>query len=173
MSRVAIIIVTHNSGTEIGRCLDALAATHSTRETETIVVDNASRDQTVAEVAARGVRFIANANNAGFAAAVNQGIRAGDAPLILVLNPDAHLVTACDALAALFTDPRTGAAGGMLIDVLGRPQTGFMARNLPTPAALIFEVLGINRLWPSNPVNWQYRCLGMDPMTPGPVEQPA
>src|SRR3954464_11836879 len=131
MSRVAIIIVTHNSGTEIGRCLDALAATHSTRETETIVVDNASRDQTVAEVVARGVRFMANANNAGFAAAVNQGIRATDAPLIPLLNPDAHLVRGLDALTAQFEDPRTGAAGGLLTSADGRPQTGFMARSLP------------------------------------------
>ena len=60
-----------------------------------------------------------------------------------------------------FETPETGAAGGMLVGADGKPQRGFMARNLPTPTTLIFEVLGINRLWPRNPVNWHYRCLGL------------
>jgi N-acetylglucosaminyl-diphospho-decaprenol L-rhamnosyltransferase len=173
MARVAIVVVTHNSAAEIRGCLDALAAADSVSEIDTIVVDNASDDGTVEKIAARGVRLIVNANNAGFAAAVNQGVRATDAPLILLLNPDAYLEHGLDALAAHFEDPGTGAAGGLLTDADGSPQTGFMARNLPSPAALIFEVLGINRLWPRNPVNWHYRCLGKDPVIPGLVEQPA
>jgi GT2 family glycosyltransferase len=124
-------------------------------------------------VAARGVRLIANTQNAGFAAAVNQGVRATSASLILLLNPDARLVGGLHVLAARFDDPATGAAGGLLLDESGQPQAGFMARNLPTPAALIFEVLGINRLWPRNAVNWHYRCKGLDPMTPALVDQPA
>jgi hypothetical protein len=173
MARVAVVIVTHNSAGEIGGCLDALSAAGSASEIQTIIVDNASVDGTMDEIAARGVRFIANPDNAGFAAAVNQGICATDAPLILLLNPDAHLKTGLDALTAQFDDPQTGAAGGLLTDADGWPQTGFMARNLPTPAALVFEVLGINRVWPRNPVNWHYRCLGNDPVIPGLVEQPA
>jgi GT2 family glycosyltransferase len=173
MPRVAAVIVTHNSEAEIGRCLDALAAATRPAEIQTIVVDNASGDRTRAEIEARGVRLIANPDNAGFAAAVNQGIRATDAPLILLLNPDACLETGLDALTAHFADPQTGAAGGMLTGPDGLPQTGFMARNLPTPTALIFEVLGINAVWPGNPVNWHYRCLGNDPVTLGLVEQPA
>ena len=35
---------------------------------EIVVVDNASHDGTIAEVARRGVRFIANPENRGFAA---------------------------------------------------------------------------------------------------------
>ena len=173
MARVAVVIVTHNSGSKIGGCLDAVAGQTSAVDVQTIVVDNASSDATLAEVAARGVGCLANPNNAGFAAAVNQGIRATDAPLILLLNPDAHLVTGIEALTAHFEDPQTGAAGGMLTGADGRPQTGFMARNLPTPTALIFEVLGINTVWRRNPVNWHYRCLGKDPVILELVEQPA
>jgi GT2 family glycosyltransferase len=92
---------------------------------------------------------------------------------VLLLNPDAHLIRGLDALSAHFDSPRTGAAGGMLVGEDGQPQAGFMARNLPTAATLIFEILGINRLWPSNPVNWHYRCKYIDPMTSALVEQPA
>jgi hypothetical protein len=140
---------------------------------EILVIDNASADDTRGEVARRGVRLIANSENAGFAAAVNQGVRATNAPLVLLLNPDAHLVSGLDALVACFEMPGTGAAGGMLLGADGKPQRGFMARNLPTATTLVYEVLGINRVWPRNRVNWHYRCLGLDPMATGPVDQPA
>ena len=170
MPRVAIVIVTHNSGAEIGGCLDAL---QGLTEVEVLVVDNASADSTRNEVALRGTRLIANSTNAGFAAAVNQGVRSTTAPLVLLLNPDAHLVHGLDALATRLETPGTGAVGGMLIGDDGKPQNGFMARNLPTPATLIFEVLGMNRLWPRNPLNWHYRCLAISPMTTAQVDQPA
>jgi N-acetylglucosaminyl-diphospho-decaprenol L-rhamnosyltransferase len=169
-ARVAVVIVTYNSCAEIGSCLDALG---SHEGLEIVVVDNASSDCTRTEVERRSVRFIANRTNAGFAAAVNQGVRATSAPLALLLNPDTHVVRGIDALADRFDDGRTGAAGGLLLSLDGTPQIGFFVRNLPTPAALIFEVLGINRLWPRNPVNWHYRCLNLDPMRAQAIEQPA
>ncbi|MEP6715679.1 MAG: glycosyltransferase family 2 protein [Terriglobia bacterium] len=170
MSRVAIVIVTFNSAHEIEGCLDSLTAFD---DLEIVVVDNASRDRTREKVSVRSIRLIANSGNAGFAAAVNQGVRATTAPLLLLLNPDAHLERGLDALAREFDDPKTGAAGGLLTGADGAPQRGFMYRNLPSPAALIFEVLGLNRLWPGNPVNWHYRCLGRDLNTRAEVEQPA
>jgi N-acetylglucosaminyl-diphospho-decaprenol L-rhamnosyltransferase len=170
MARVAIIIVTYNSAAEVGACLDAL---RGLGDVEVLVIDNASADDTCGEVGRRGVSLIANSVNTGFAAAVNQGVRATSAPLVLLLNPDAHLVSSLDGLAGCFDTAGTGAVGGMLVGEDGKPQRGFMARNLPTATTLVFEVLGINRLWPGNPVNWHYRCLGHDPMTSGLVDQPA
>jgi GT2 family glycosyltransferase len=172
MYRVAIVIVTWNSAAEIGGCLDALKALPP-GTAEVVVVDNASADDTRDEVTRHTVCLIANSTNRGFASAVNQGVQATSAPLILLLNPDAHLVGGLDALMSRFEDPTTGVAGGLLLDESGSPQAGFMARNLPTAAALILEVLGVNRLWPRNPVNWHYRCRGLDPMTAARVEQPA
>jgi N-acetylglucosaminyl-diphospho-decaprenol L-rhamnosyltransferase len=136
-------------------------------------VDNASADDTREKVSTRGIRLIANPHNAGFAAAVNQGVDAASAPLVLLLNPDARLETGLDSLIECFDDPKTGGAGGLLTGPDGLPQTGFMARSLPSAAALIYEVLGINRFWPGNPVNWHYRCLGKHPMTPALIDQPA
>jgi GT2 family glycosyltransferase len=170
MSRVAIVVVTHQSGDVIGHCLDAIARLS---DAEVVVVDNASSDSTCGKVAASGRRLIANSGNAGFAAAVNQGVLATSAPLVLLVNPDVRLETGIDSLERCFEDPKTGAAGGLLIGPDGLPQTGFMARSIPSPAALIFEILGINRFWPRNPVNWHYRCLGNDPMVPALVDQPA
>ena len=169
MQDVGIVIVTYNSEDEIGPCLKAAAASGA----EIVVVDNASEDRTRQEVETQGVRLIANADNLGFAAAVNQGVRALTAPLLLLLNPDAIIQTSLEPLRQACLDPRTAAAGGMLVDERGEPQAGFMVRRFPTPAALCFEVVGINRIWPSNPVNWHYRCLDLDCRSSGEVEQPA
>jgi len=138
-----------------------------------VVVDNASSDDTVERVRARaGVRLIANRDNRGFAAAVNQGVGdASQAEFLLLLNPDAHLATPLDDL--IEASRRHGLAAGKLVGEDGSAQKGFALRRFPTPAALVFELFGINRLWPSNPVNRHYRYLDRDLDQPGPVEQPA
>ena len=169
MCEAGIVIVTHESEGEIGACLDRAQPTGA----EIVVVDNASTDRTCQEVTRRGVQLIANPDNRGFAAAVNQGIRALDAPLVLLLNPDACLETSLDALVECCRSQGVAGAGGKLVGATGLPQAGFAVRSLPSPAALICEVLLINRAWPGNPVNWHYRCLGFDFSTPGDVEQPA
>lgn len=140
------------------------------------VVDNASEDQTVEQVQTRvrtrpELRLIANRENRGFAAAVNQGVRAIDADEYLVLNPDAYLRTGIEPLVDAAREH--GLAAGKLVDATGKPQKGFTIRRFPSPLILLFEVLGLNRLWPSNPVNRRYRYLDRDLETAGPVEQPA
>lgn len=169
MGEIGIVIVTYNSGTEIGPCLDAAAASGA----QIVVVDNASHDSTLAEVQRRGVKLIANSGNRGFAGAVNQGFRALDCPYILLLNPDAVIQTSLEPLRAACDLPRAAAAGGKLVDVTGNPQIGFMVRRFPDPAALILEALLLNRVWPNNPVNRRYRALDLDVNTSAPVDQPA
>jgi N-acetylglucosaminyl-diphospho-decaprenol L-rhamnosyltransferase len=169
MGEAGIVIVTHESQAEIGACLDRAQTTGA----EIVVVDNASRDGTCQEVTRRHVRLITNPENRGFAAAVNQGIRALDTPFVLLLNPDALLETGVAALVECCRRPGVAGAGGKLVDAAGRPQAGFAVRNLSSPAALMCEALLLNRIWPSNPVNWHYRCLGFDYSTPSDVEQPA
>src|SRR3954465_15333006 len=107
---VGIVIVTHNSESEIGPCLDAALSTGA----KVIVIDNNSADGTTAEVITRGVELISNLRNFGFAAAVNQGVRAVQSDQILLLNPDAVLETGIEALSAVCLRPETGAVGGKL-----------------------------------------------------------
>jgi GT2 family glycosyltransferase len=92
---VGLIIVTHDAEAFIRRAIDAVA--RQTRQPDRVViVDNASRDRTVAvvEEAIRGwtipVRVIDAGGNIGFAAANNRGVAAlGACDLVALLNPDA------------------------------------------------------------------------------------
>ena len=169
MSDTGIVIVTYNSGAEIGACLDAVLPSGA----EIVVVDNGSHDGTIAEIAHRGVRLIANPHNRGFAAAVNQGFAALHCPYILLLNPDAVPLGGLDKLREACDLPGSTGAGGCLLDAEGRPQIGFMVRRFPTPASLVLEALLLNRIWPGNPVNRRYRGLDLDYETRFAVEQPA
>jgi GT2 family glycosyltransferase len=169
MNRIGVVIVAHNSEREIGPCLDALP-----EGLDVVVVDNASADGTRGEVLRRPTaRLIANPWNRGFAAAANQGIGALACDFALLLNPDVELMGGVEPLAAQCALPGVAAAGAKLIGKDGRPQAGFMVRRFPTPAALAFEVLGLNRLWPANPANRRYRCLDLDPEAEASVDQPA
>ena len=169
MTRIGIVIVTYNSEAEIGASLDAALGTGA----EVVVVDNASVDGTIAEIARRGVRLIANPVNRGFAAGVNQGFAALNSTYVLLLNPDAVVQSGLEALREACDLPGAGAAGGRLIGPDGQPQTGFMVRRLPTPATLVLEALLINRIWPNNSLNRRYRGLDLDYSTRLLVEQPA
>jgi N-acetylglucosaminyl-diphospho-decaprenol L-rhamnosyltransferase len=137
-----------------------------------IVIDNASHDRTMERLQAFPfVRIIANPENRGFAGAVNQGLQASDADYAVLLNPDVTLLTGVDQLVV--ASEKFGLSAGQLVDQDGHAQKGFTIRRFPTPATLAFELLGLNRLWPSNPVNRRYRYLDRDLDLPGPVEQPA
>jgi N-acetylglucosaminyl-diphospho-decaprenol L-rhamnosyltransferase len=136
-----------------------------------LVVDNASTDASVGRARRDGAQVIANGENRGFAAAVNQGFRATSAEFLLLLNPDVCLTTPVDNLIQAAAG--SGLSAGQLTDAAGRPQTGFTIRRLPTAASLSFELLGINRLWRNNPVSRRYRYLDRDLGQAGPVEQPA
>ncbi len=168
MTDVTVVIVTYQSADVIARCV----ASCLERAREVIVVDNASTDRTVEALQPYPqVRLIANAENRGFAAAVNQGVAIASCESILLLNPDAALLDGLDLLRT--AAHQHGASTGRLLDAHGNYQRGFGIRRLPTPAALALEALGINRLFPNNPANRRYRCLDCNPSEPAFVEQPA
>jgi GT2 family glycosyltransferase len=87
---LSVVIVTHDSSAAVAATLPALCAQLRSGD-ELVVVDNASRDDTLAVVRAAAPRavVVANATNAGFAAAANDGARAASRDLLVFLNPDA------------------------------------------------------------------------------------
>ncbi len=114
------VVVTHASEETIDECLARLRAAAGVVAVR--VVDNASRDDTLAIVQRHAladprVRFIANPDNPGFAAACNQGAAACDAPWLAMVNPDCLVEP--DTLVRLRDHARD--AGGALVgaDLVG------------------------------------------------------
>jgi GT2 family glycosyltransferase len=108
------------------RCLAALAA--QTHPHTTIVVDNASPDDTLDRLRAEfpDVHVIEMGENAGFSRAVNRGIAAGSAELVVTLNND--VTCEPDFLARLvepFADPTVGSVAPLLVQPGGERVDAF------------------------------------------------
>jgi GT2 family glycosyltransferase len=97
---ISLVIVTYEAGPTLADCLAAVRA-QTLRDFELIVVDNASQDGAgpAAAKADPAIRLIANDENRGFAAAVNQGASVARGRWLALLNPDAF--AAPDWLARL------------------------------------------------------------------------
>ena len=82
---VSIVTVSFNSGLVLGRLLASLP-----KNSEIIVVDNASTDDS-REIAGRyGAHCIHLEHNLGFGTACNVGARAASRQFLLLINPDAE-----------------------------------------------------------------------------------
>jgi N-acetylglucosaminyl-diphospho-decaprenol L-rhamnosyltransferase len=127
--RLTIVVVTFNSASEIGACLNALPGSANTTAYDVVVVDNASSDGTAATVRAGhpGVRVIDAGANLGFARANNVGIRGTAGELVLLLNPDAVAAPgAIDRLVGVLdAEPRVAVAGPRIVDREGRAELSF------------------------------------------------
>lgn len=113
---MAVVVVTWNSSAEIDACL---ASAFAANPAEVIVVDNGSRDDTVARVSKNypKAQLLAQGRNLGFAAGCNRGIAATTAPYLLMLNADAvitpdYLAKLVDCLAQ---HPQAASAVGKLV----------------------------------------------------------
>jgi GT2 family glycosyltransferase len=89
VSQVSIIIPNWNGRHLLAACLTALAA-QTWLDYEIIVVDNGSRDESIAWLRSRHpqIGVISNGRNLGFAAAVNQGVKASVGRYVVTLNND-------------------------------------------------------------------------------------
>ena len=125
-SSLAIIVVTYNSATEIGPCLDSLVGHTGPFPTTITVVDNASTDGTLQLVRDRwpSVQVIESPGNVGFSRANNLGIRATTGDYVLLMNPDTvappgAIQTLVRGLAA---QPDAAIAGARLLSERGFPE---------------------------------------------------
>src|SRR5690349_23777812 len=87
---ISAIVPVWNGREHLARLFDSLDA-QTLRAGEILAVDNGSTDGAPDLARARGARLIAMGRNAGFAAAVNRGIKEARGEWIAVLNSDAEL----------------------------------------------------------------------------------
>jgi GT2 family glycosyltransferase len=101
----ALVTVTHNSAADV-RALLASVARHLPG-VRTVVVDNASSDDTVAVARGfRGVVVVALSSNIGFGRANNRGLEAVSEPVAVLVNPDVEILD--DSLRALVAEALRG-----------------------------------------------------------------
>lgn len=126
---LTIVVVTFNARADALACVGSVLEAPPARPWELVVVDNASGDGTPEAIAARwpALHVVRLAENVGFAAANNVGIRATQSDLVLLLNSDTLVAHGqIEALCRrLEDDPAAAAAGPRLMDAAGRQELSF------------------------------------------------
>jgi len=170
---VSIIIVNYNTRQLTLDCLASVYASQTSYQYEIIVVDNASRDDSVGAIqhAYPNVRMIANSANTGFAVANNQGMDIAGGRYILLLNSDT--VVQPDTLHTMvyFMDrhPEMGASGCKVILPDGSLDKA-CKRGFPTPSASFYYAFGLSRIFPDRPKFNQYQLGHLSPDDEYPVD---
>lgn len=124
MPLVSVIIVLYNQAELTFRCLLSLSSERDVA-IETIIVDNASADQTAILLNnVSGIKLIHNAENIGYLRAVNQAAKRARGKYLLLLNNDAELLPGSIGAAVdrLNKNDIIGAVGGRLILIDGTLQ---------------------------------------------------
>jgi hypothetical protein len=147
---LSVVVVLHNSATEIAECLDSIRPAVESGWAEAILVDNASSDDGTA-VAGRvlpDARLVELPENRGFAAGVNAGLPLARGRYVLLLNPDVLVPERGlqDLVAWMDSHPEIAAASPELFGADGA--WGTPGRALPTIWRLALRTSRLHRLLP-------------------------
>jgi GT2 family glycosyltransferase len=150
---LSVVTVNYRSLEPLLACLATIPAAAPGLSVEIVVVDNQTGSGARPALATRfpDVRLIENAENVGYARAVNQGIRATSGEFVLVMNPDCEIRPG--ALRELFdymrAHPEAAIAGPKILNPDGTLE--YSARSFPTHVAFLFNRYSLlTRLFPNN-----------------------
>ena len=142
---VSVIVVSYNTREHLARCLASVGGRH-----EVVVVDNGSTDGSRELVRERfaDVRLVELAENRGFGAANNEGMRVASGRYFLLLNSDAWPLEDAVEKLARFADanPRAGVVGPRLRNPDGTLQRS--VRGFPTLWRIATEYFFLRKLAP-------------------------
>ncbi|AFH59680.1 glycosyltransferase family 2 protein [Paenibacillus caseinilyticus] len=169
---LSIIILNYNTRELTLQCLESVYQSQGC-SFEVIVVDNASKDDSVATIGREypSVTLVANSANVGYSKGNNQGMRLAKGRYILLLNSDT--VIEPDTLKIMVDlmdkNPRFGAAGCKIVLPDGSLDKA-CKRGFPTPSASFYYAFGISKLFPKSAKFNQYQLSHLDPDEEYPVD---
>ncbi|MCB0696903.1 MAG: glycosyltransferase, partial [Chitinophagaceae bacterium] len=148
--KLSVIIVNYNVKYFIEVCLHSVLRAAEGIDTEVIVVDNNSKDDSCAMIKSRfpQVKLVENKDNLGFSKANNQGVAMATGEYILFVNPDTVMPE--DFLQKMIgymdSHPEAGSIGPRLIDGKGQYAPDGK-KSFPSLSVAIFKTTGINKIF--------------------------
>jgi GT2 family glycosyltransferase len=117
---ISVIIVCHNDGKWLPRCMESLHAQTIFDRIEVIIADNASSDGTAALAQSLmagwpAARLLPTGGDNGFAVACNRGAQAASGRYLYLLNPDVWLEPDCLERLYLGVEQAQASAGSAII----------------------------------------------------------
>ena len=146
--KLSVVILNYNVRYFLEQCVLSVQRAIGNIEAEIIVIDNASTDGSCAMIREKfpSITCIENKENVGFSKANNQAVAVAKGEYLCILNPDTAVAE--DTFLKCFQTAETlsnlGAMGVYLLDGTGNflPES---KRNLPTPKASLFKLLGVTK----------------------------
>jgi GT2 family glycosyltransferase len=167
---LSIVIVTWNSESEIGACLNSIIDNTKDVNYEIVIVDNISSDKTVDEVRNIGeekfhrITLIENTANEGFTKACNKGIHVSSGRNILLLNPDTIILT--DAVKKLIEKLESSETLGAVSPQLLNPDMSIQksCRTFPEYSDMLYELSFLSTLFRDNIIlsRWKMNYFSHD-----------
>ena len=172
-TKLSVVIVNYNVKYLLEQCLYAVRVAANGLDTEILVVDNLSTDNSVEYLRPKfpEVIFIENKENTGFAKANNQAICQCKGEYILLLNPDTVVgETGLHKLCRFMDEhPEAGAIGVKMLNGYGAflPES---KRSFPTPWISFCKLFGLSKLFPRSKQFAAYSLPYLNPDTQHQVE---
>lgn len=149
---LSIIIVSYNTKDILYKCLSLVKLYINQDNTEVIIVDNASKDNSAEMVSENFPQFqlIRSKTNIGFAAGNNLALKIAKGEFFLLLNPDAYISKSNipDTITFMKQNPKCGILGVQLIGENGSWQPS--ARDLPGFWSKTLVISGISKKFPNS-----------------------
>lgn len=157
---LSVCIVNWNGGDFLRFCVGSIYDGSGCLDLEVIIVDNGSTDGSAAEIGRLfpEATIIEHGQNEGFAAANNIAIDRSRGRYLLFLNPDTVADPGSIERMVSFLDEEREI--GVLGCKLYHPITGTVessARSNPDPLPLFWNLIYLDRFFPSSPVFGRYR----------------
>ena len=170
---VSVVVVNYNTAHLLHEMRDALNRSQGSLTLQTIIIDNASRDDSV-QVLRRDfsdAELIFNTRNVGFGRANNQALPLVTGRYVLLLNTDAFVSpdTLTKTVAYMDAHPDAGILGVRLIGRDGVLQPS--CRYFPTPWNVFLHRSGLRRYFPSvrmvDDIAWDHASVRECDWVPG------
>ncbi len=144
--KLSIVIVSYNVRHYLDQCLESVLRATRDIDSEIFVVDNDSKDDTVAYLKqryAQQIKLIESNRNLGFARANNIAIKQSVGEYVLLLNPDTFVAENALTTVIDFLDshPQAGGAGVMMHNADGSIARE-SRRAIPTPYVSFMKMIG-------------------------------
>ncbi|HUI93373.1 MAG TPA: glycosyltransferase [Chitinivibrionales bacterium] len=163
---ISVVIVNFRVADFLKRTLLSLREAELYQQSEIIIVDNASHDDSRKKITGEfpEVKWVGLKNNIGFGKACNVGAKTARGTYILFLNPDTLVSRNTLSACVEFLKSRTsvGIMGPKIINADGSLQAG-CRRSFPSPAVAFYRLTGLSRLFPKSRRFGRYNLTYLDP----------
>ncbi|PVX46951.1 GT2 family glycosyltransferase [Flavobacterium sp. 103] len=171
--QLSVIILNYNVRYFLELCVLSVESALKNIESEIIVVDNDSQDDSCEMIKTRfpNVKLIQNSQNVGFPKGNNIGVSQAKGEYICILNPDTVVAedTFEKVLAFARKQKNLGVVGVKLIDGSGNflPES---KRGIPTPWVAFTKITSLYKIFPKSPFFNKYYAQHLSENQTGEVE---